>query len=190
MSGLRRSTRATTSTINVKLNEKNEIEYFKVENDVEEEEDNDDIMNDPDYTRIGNDDICDENEDEVEVEEEEEEELIANPDGTMSIKIPTIKPKKKIVPVHHICAKCSKVLSSGAVCYIVLKKYANHPWFNSFFQFQALKRHLNLCKNLPKNAISNENDVEFDFSSIDVNDPIYEDVCICCNEEKETAHVS
>lgn len=33
MSGLRRSTRSTTSTINVKLNEQNEIEYFKVEND-------------------------------------------------------------------------------------------------------------------------------------------------------------
>lgn len=114
MSGLRRSTRATTSTINVKLNEKNEIEYFKVENDMED--DNDDITSDPDYTRIDNDDICDENEDDPEEEEEEEEELIANPDGTMSIKIPTIKPKKKAVPVHHICAKCSKVLSSGAVC--------------------------------------------------------------------------
>lgn len=32
--------------------------------------------------------------------------------------------------------------------------------------------------------------MEFDFSTIDVDDSIYEVVCICCNEEKETAHVS
>lgn len=54
---------------------------------------------------------------------------------------------------------------------------------------QALKRHLNLCKNLPKNAVSNSNETEFDFSTVDVTDPIYDTVCICCNEEKETAHV-
>lgn len=107
MSGLRRSTRATTSTINVKLNEKNEIEYFKVENEVEE------CIVDGDHIGPVNDDeddIPDEGEDDE--EEEEEEEVIVNPDGTMSIKIPE---KKKKVPLHHICAKCSKVLSSGAV---------------------------------------------------------------------------
>lgn len=43
MSGLRRSTRSTTSTINVKLNEQNEIEYFKVEN---EDEDGDECVED------------------------------------------------------------------------------------------------------------------------------------------------
>ncbi|XP_031633060.1 protein suppressor of hairy wing [Contarinia nasturtii] len=158
MSGLRRSTRATTSTINVKLNEKNEIEYFKVENEVEE------IIGDGDHVGVANDDDDDMPDDaEEEEEEEEEEEVIVNADGTMSIKIPE---KKKKVPLHHICAKCSKVLSSSA----------------------ALKRHLNLCKNLPKNAVNNTCDVEFDFSTIDVNDPMYESICICCNEEKETAH--
>lgn len=110
MNGPRRSTRATTSTINVKLNEQNEIEYFKVENDGDE--DDDDIIDDPDHMEV------DENGDEAEVneeEEEEEEELIVNADGTMTIKIPDKKQKKFKVPVHHICAKCSKVLSSSAV---------------------------------------------------------------------------
>lgn len=125
MSGTRRSarTRAATSTINVKLNEQNEIEYFKVENDMEE--DDDDIIDDPDHVEHENDAIGHDAEDDEDVdrdddevdgdEDEEEEELIVNADGTMSIKIPEKKPKKKKVPVHHICAKCSKVLSSGAV---------------------------------------------------------------------------
>lgn len=121
MSGTRRSTRATTSTINVKLNEKNEIEYFKVENDMEE--DDDDIIGDPDHDALENDEIDDDAEEDEETadgledidEEDEEEELIVNADGTMSIKIPEKKPKQKKVPMHHICAKCSRVLSSGAV---------------------------------------------------------------------------
>lgn len=49
---------------------------------------------------------------------------------------------------------------------------------------------MNLCKNLPKNAATLSEEAEFDFGTVDVNDPIYETVCICCNEEKETAHVS
>lgn len=61
---------------------------------------------------------------------------------------------------------------------------------NLDIQLQALKRHLNLCKNLPKNAVASSDEAEFDFSTVDVNDPIYEVVCICCNEDKETAHVS
>lgn len=122
MSGLRRSTRSTTSTINVKLNDQNEIEYFKVENDGEDGDDgaedelingdvdapNDMELDDDDHDNDGNEHVEEE-------EEEEEEELIANPDGTMSIKIPEKKPKKAKVPVHLICAKCSKVLSSGPV---------------------------------------------------------------------------
>lgn len=114
MSRLRRSTRATTSTINVKLNEQNEIEYFKVENETEEN----DVIDDPHALLLSDND---ENDDEDYVndehceDDEEEEELIANADGTMSIKIPEKKPKQFKVPVHHICAKCSKVLSSGAV---------------------------------------------------------------------------
>ncbi|XP_055325519.1 protein suppressor of hairy wing [Sitodiplosis mosellana] len=170
MSGLRRSTRATTSTINVKLNDKNEIEYFKVEDENEDDTDsehigvdNDDIDEDEDMPS----EASEEEEEEEEEEGEEEEELIVNPDGTMTIKMPEKKPKQKKVPLHHICAKCSKVLSSSA----------------------ALKRHLNLCKNLPKNAVCvSLGDVEFDFSNIDVSDPIYEAICFCCNEEKETAH--
>lgn len=120
MNGTRRSTRATTSTINVKLNEKNEIEYFKVENEMEEEddEDDDDIIGDPDHIEGDKDDIgadIDGEIEEDEEEEEEEEELISNADGTMSIKIPKKKAKIKVIPLHHICAKCSKVLASSAV---------------------------------------------------------------------------
>lgn len=126
MSGLRRSTRSTTSTINVKLNEQNEIEYFKVENDGEDDDfdvdsgtpmlsasmELDDDNNDDDH------DIANEDNSEEEVQEEDEEdeaEIIANADGTMSIRIAEKKPKKTKVPVHLICAKCSKVLSSGPV---------------------------------------------------------------------------
>lgn len=116
MSGLRRSTRATTSTINVKLNDQNEIEYFKVENEIDDDDDaehigidNDDIVNDVDEEEGSTFEASEEE------EEEEEEELIVNPDGTMTIKMPEKKPKKIKVPLHHICAKCSKVLSSGAV---------------------------------------------------------------------------
>lgn len=118
MSGLRRSTRGTTSTINVKLNEKNEIEYFKVENENEDDAllvhigvDNDDIVDDIDEDE----EMPDEHDEGEEDEDEEEEELIVNPDGTMTIKMPEKKPKPKKVPLHHICAKCSKVLSSSAV---------------------------------------------------------------------------
>lgn len=113
MSGLRRSTRANTSTINVKLNDKNEIEYFKVEDEI----DDDDVG--VEHVIVDNDDVADDIDEEAEIpseeEEEEEEEVIVNADGTMSIKIPEKKPKPKKVPVHHICAKCSRVLSSGAV---------------------------------------------------------------------------
>lgn len=122
MSGLRRSTRSTTSTINVKLNEQNEIEYFKVENDGDFGDDcaEDEIINGDADVPMELDDDDHENDDgneepEEEEEEEEEEELIANADGTMSIKIAEKKPKKAKVPVHLICAKCSKVLSSGPV---------------------------------------------------------------------------
>lgn len=119
MSGLRRSTRATTSTINVKLNEQNEIEYFKVEDDAEDEDD-DDIVGDPNAMELDDDEHGDEAEvdeknDGNDDDEEEEEELVVNPDGTMSIRFPEKKQKKLKVPVHHICAKCSKVLSSGSV---------------------------------------------------------------------------
>lgn len=112
MSGLRRSARAKTSTIQVNLNEKNEIEYFDVVKVVEEIDENDeteslDLDQDDDYAEVM--------EYEEEDQDEEEEELIANADGTMSIKIPEPKPKKKKVPIHHICAKCSKVHLSHAV---------------------------------------------------------------------------
>lgn len=102
MSGLRRSPRATTSTINVKLNDKNEIEYLLVNSDEEDDDDQ----------------IVDEEEEDEEEEEEEEEELIENADGTLSIRIPEKKPKTKVLPLHHICAKCSKVFSTQAVNYI------------------------------------------------------------------------
>lgn len=114
MSGLRRSTRATTSTINVKLNDQNEIEYFKVENEIDE--DGEYIV--PDQVELDNDDI-DEDDEIADEEEEEEEELIANADGTMTIKMPEKKKQKKAIPLHHICTKCSKVLSSSAVSPIV-----------------------------------------------------------------------
>lgn len=123
MSGLRRSTRSTTSTINVKLNEQNEIEYFKVENDGEDGAEDEMIIGDvPNDMELDDDDDDDHDNDEDgaehgedDEEEEEEADLIANPDGTMSIKIAEKKPKKAKVPVHLICAKCSKVLSSGPV---------------------------------------------------------------------------
>lgn len=117
MSGLRRSTRGTTSTINVKLNEKNEIEYFKVENEDDALLEHTDVDNDDDVVDDIDEDeeMPDEQDDGEEEEEEEEEELIVNPDGTMTIKMPEKKPKPKKVPLHHICAKCSKVLSSSAV---------------------------------------------------------------------------
>lgn len=108
MSRLRRNTRANTSTINVKLNEKNEIEYFNMdENDVEDEDDI--LVAETDYVEAPEEEEEDEEEEE---QEEDEEELIENADGTLSIKIPDLKPKKKQVLLHHICAKCSKVLSS------------------------------------------------------------------------------
>lgn len=95
MSKVKRNTRASTSTINVKLNDQNEIEYFKMDdNDGEEEE----LIVDTEL-----------------IEVLEEEELIENADGTHSIKIPEPKPKKKPVLLHHICAKCSKVLQSHSV---------------------------------------------------------------------------
>lgn len=89
MNGLRKSARVNTSTINVKLNDNNEIEYLTVRSDDEDDED--------------------------EVEVEEEEELIENPDGSLSIKIPVRKPIPKKLPLHHICGKCSKVFSTAPV---------------------------------------------------------------------------
>lgn len=118
MSGLRRSTRNATSTINVKLNEQNEIEYFDVVKFEEGDGNNDveSIVDDMD----ADDDYAEAEYEEDEEEEDEivegEEELIVNPDGTMSIKMPEKKPKpKRKVPIHHICAKCSKVHLSHAV---------------------------------------------------------------------------
>lgn len=72
MSGLRRSTRSTTSTINVKLNEQNEIEYFKVENDGDDYADEDNVngVGDPvelDVPDHDDDDDNDGNEDDGEV---------------------------------------------------------------------------------------------------------------------------
>lgn len=97
-------------------------------------------------------------------DDDDEEELIPNEDGTMSIKLSKKKPKRKQV-VEHVCAKCSKTYAS----------------------LQALKRHLNLCRNLPKDeTISTE---DKDFSTINVTESKYETVCFCCNEDKSTAHV-
>lgn len=114
MDRLRRNTR--TSTINVKLNEKNEIECFNMDdNDVEEDDDVKPSVNIVDCPENEGDDDDEEVEDEEEDEDEDEEELIENPDGTLSIKIPELKIKKNVILLHHICAKCSKVLSSNAV---------------------------------------------------------------------------
>lgn len=82
MNGLRKSSRVNTSTINVKLNDNNEIELLTV------------------------------NSDEGDDEPEDEEEIIENADGSLSIKI---YEKPRTLPLHHICAKCSKVFSSRAV---------------------------------------------------------------------------
>lgn len=96
MSKVKRNTRASTSTINVKLNDQNEIEYFKMDdNDDGEEEE---LIVDTDLIDVI-----------------EEEELIENADGTHSIKMSEPKSKKKQVLLHHICAKCSKVLQSHSV---------------------------------------------------------------------------
>lgn len=91
-------------------------------------------------------------------------ELVPNNDGTMSIKLAKKKSKSSTI-VEHVCGKCSKTYST----------------------FAALKRHLNLCRNLPKNEIVSDAN---DFSNIDVTDPEYETFCFCCNEDKTTAHVS
>lgn len=91
-------------------------------------------------------------------------ELVKNTDGTMSIKLAKKKSKSSTI-VEHVCGKCSKTYST----------------------FAALKRHLNLCRNLPKNEIVSDAN---DFSHIDVTDPEYETFCFCCNEDKTTAHVS
>lgn len=55
------------------------------------------------------------------------------------------------------------------------------------FFLQALKRHLNLCRNLPKDETITTDDR--DFSAIDVSESKYKTVCFCCNEDKVTAHV-
>lgn len=52
-------------------------------------------------------------------EEEDEEELIENPDGTMTIKIP--EKKEKQIKVEHLCAKCSLQFPTQAVC-----SFSNH----------------------------------------------------------------
>lgn len=178
MNGLRKSARVNTSTINVKLNDNNEIEFLTVRSDDEDDED--------------------EAEDD---EEEEEEELIENADGSLSIKITEKKPKPKRLPLHHICAKCSKVFSTPAVRiaeapiipkFNILHSFRHTVYCNWAFWncLQSLKRHLNLCKNLPKDDVTLEKE-EFDLSSmIDLNDPVYDTVCFCCNEDKTTAHVS
>lgn len=105
-----------------------------------------------------------ENEDEAgeEISEDDDPELVPNKDGTMSIKIAD-KTKMKTI-VEHVCGRCSKTYSTYA----------------------ALKRHQNLCRNLPKDEMAH--DVK-DFSNIDVHDPEYEVYCFCCNEDKSTAHV-
>lgn len=92
MNGLRKSARVNTSTINVKLNDNNEIELMTVNS--EEEDD----------------------------EPEDEEEIIENADGSLSIKI---YEKPRTLPLHHICAKCSKVFSSRAVSYCAQKYISN-----------------------------------------------------------------
>lgn len=91
-------------------------------------------------------------------------ELITNTDGTMSIQLAKKKTKNSTI-VEHVCGKCCKTYST----------------------FAALKRHLNLCRNLPKNEVVSDAN---DFSHIDVTDPEYETFCFCCNEDKTTAHVS
>lgn len=108
-------------------------------------------------------DLEDEEENEIPDQEEDDPELVPNNDGTMSIKLTDKKNTKTIV--EHVCGKCAKTYST----------------------FSALKRHLNLCRNLPKNEIVSDAN---DFSNIDINDPEYETFCFCCNEDKTTAHVS
>lgn len=53
---------------------------------------------------------------------------------------------------------------------------------------QGLKRHLNLCRNMPKDQpakLKQEAALEdIDFSDVDGN------TCFCCLESKESAHVS
>lgn len=103
-----------------------------------------------------------EDEDEKETDDDDPD-LVINQDGSMTIKMADKTRTKTIV--EHVCGRCSKTYSTYA----------------------ALKRHLNLCRNLPKNeTLTDAND----FSHIDVHDPEYEVYCFCCNEDKSTAHVS
>ncbi|KAJ6647300.1 Protein suppressor of hairy wing, partial [Pseudolycoriella hygida] len=90
---------------------------------------------------------------------DEENVLVPKGDGVM-----TIKSKKKTI-LEHVCAKCS----------------------SSYRTLVGLKRHLNLCRNTPKDhpvQLKQETAlVDIDFSSVD------EDTCFCCLEPKDSAHV-
>lgn len=111
-----------TSVINVKINENNEIEYMEV-NEVASEDElyADENTQDNEYDAFGEDDVDDDDVDDEDGDPdyEGEEELIPNEDGTMTIKMPEKKVKKKQV-VEHVCAKCSKSYSSVKVNYLRL----------------------------------------------------------------------
>lgn len=64
----------------------------------------------------------------------------------------------------------------------------NKVYVNGITDTQGLKRHLNLCRNMPKDQsvkFKQEAALEdIDFSAVD------ENTCFCCLELKESAHVS
>lgn len=89
--------------------------------------------------------------------------LVPNRDGSM-----TIKRKAKTI-IEHICGKCSKSYKSMA----------------------SLKRHLNLCRHMPKNpevAQRMKKELNRSVTSTDAGD-VLPNECFCCYEDKATAHV-
>lgn len=146
-------------TVNLQINDRtNEIEYIKMENAENNSSDGE----------------------ETEGEQiDEENVLVPKSDGVMTIKM-----KKKTV-LEHVCAKCNKSYKTLLVSWIT--KYKIRFLLTTFLT-QGLKRHLNLCRNMPKDQsvkLKQEASLEdIDFSAVD------EDTCFCCLESKETAHVS
>ncbi|XP_037051690.1 protein suppressor of hairy wing [Bradysia coprophila] len=120
-----------------------------------------DHTNEIEYIKMENIDSSSSDEGETEEGEQIDDEnvLVAKSDGVM-----TIKSKKKTV-LEHICAKCNKTYKT----------------------LVGLKRHLNLCRNMPKDQIiqlKQEAALEdIDFAAVD------ENTCFCCMEPKDTAHV-
>lgn len=183
-------------SISVKINEDDEIEYviehcadgaheddeellmqLNRNGNVDDDEDganNDGAFDGDDDDDVDNTDVIDHDpgaeldaamaaQEEDDDDDEQNTVLVPNDDGSM-----TIKRKEKLV-IEHVCGKCFKSYKSAA----------------------SLKRHLNLCRHVPKNAAVAQRMKRELNRSVTSTAPadVRPNECFCCYEDKASAHV-